>query len=324
MSKEKQLMSAIIADQPGDPEVMHLGEAPVPTPQNGKVLIEVKAAGVNRLDCLQRMGKYPVPPGASEILGLEIAGIRTDTGEPVCALLTGGGYAEFALADEALCLPIPDGFSFEEAAAIPETFFTVWNNIFNLGQHREGCHVLVHGGSSGIGTTAIQMVKAMGGHMIVTAGSDEKCQACLALGADHAINYKEEDFAEAVLKLTHGKGVDIVLDMVGGDYVMRNIQCMAPYGRHVNIAFLRGAKAEIKLPDIMQKRVQLTGSFLRSRPVEEKAAIAENLRTHIFPHLDSGAIRPKIYEIFDLKDAAKAHRLIESSAHIGKIVLRTA
>lgn len=321
MSNEKQFMKTIWQDAPGGPETLYLTDRPRPQPGPDEVLIAVKAAGLNRLDCLQRMGKYPVPEGASSILGLEVAGIVEDTGERVCALITGGGYAECAVADRALCLPIPDNMSFEEAACLPEAVFTVWNNIFGLGGFKSGQAVLVHGGSSGIGTTAIQMVKAMGGRVIVTAGSDDKCAACEKLGADLAINYKTRDFVKDVRDFTNGEGVQIILDMVGGDYVARNIECLSRFGRHVSIAFQRGAKFELSLPALMQKAGILTGSFLRSAPLAEKRALATEIRAHIWPLVAAGEIKPLIHAKMPLAEAAQAHQMMESGDHIGKIVL---
>jgi putative PIG3 family NAD(P)H quinone oxidoreductase len=321
MNAEKQFMKAIHFDQPGGPDVLKIIDVPKPSAAPGEVLIRVMAAGVNRLDCFQRQGNYPVPPGASPILGLEVAGIIEETGERVCALLGGGGYAGYAVAARALCLPIPDHVRFEEAAALPEGLFTVWDNIFNLGGFQKGQSVLIHGGGSGIGTTAIQMVKAMGGTVIVTAGSDEKCKSCMDLGADLAINYKTGDFVAQVLEFTKS-GVNIVLDMVGGDYVARNIECLAPHGRHVSIAFLQGAKVEISLPAIMRKSAILTGSFLRPRPLPEKIAIAEDIRRHVWPLVEDGTIKPLIFKEFPLKNAAEAHKIMENSQHTGKIVLQ--
>lgn len=298
---------------------LRLTRRSIPVPGPGEVLIKVVAAGINRPDILQRQGKYPPPPDVTDIPGLEIAGYRTDTGEAVCALLAGGGYAEYAAVPESLCLPVPARLSMTEAAALPETFFTVWNNVFVRGKLMAGETILIHGGASGIGTTAIQMAKAFGARVIVTAGSDDKCTACRALGADLAINYKTEDFVVAC----GPDSVDLVLDMVGGPYIARNIEALAPEGRHVSIAFQQGAKAEIPVPKIMQKRLILTGSTLRPRPVAEKAGLAKDLRTHIWPLIEAGKIRPVIFKTFLLTEAAAAHAALENGDHFGKIVLLT-
>jgi putative PIG3 family NAD(P)H quinone oxidoreductase len=299
-------------DLDGDRTV--LAEGPVPTPGPDEVLIKVAAAGVNRPDLVQRAVKYPPPPGASPIMGLEVAG-TLETGERVCALLAGGGYAEYAVAPRVQCLPIPEGLSFVEAAALPETYFTVWSNVFQRGGLKAGEKFLVHGGTSGIGTTAIQLAKAFGAVVYTTAGSDEKVAACRALGADVAINYREQDFVEVA------KGVNLILDMVGGDYTARNLKALAVDGRLVQIAFLRGSKLEIDLMPVMLKRLTLTGSTLRSRPVAEKGAIARELEQHVWPLLAAGRVKPVIYREFALAEVDLAHRLMESSAHIGKIVL---
>ncbi|MFU8789845.1 MAG: NAD(P)H-quinone oxidoreductase [Methylobacter sp.] len=305
-------------------------QRPIPVPSANQVLIKVAAAGVNRPDVMQRLGLYPPLAGASDIPGLEIAGtIETlgdrvsalKQGDRVCALVTGGGYAEYCLASAALCLPIPENLSFIQAAALPETFFTVWNNVFDRARLQPGETLLVHGGSSGIGTTAIQLGKAFGAKVIVTAGSTEKCEFCLQLGADAAINYKEQDFVEAVKQLTDHKGVDIILDMIGGDYLPRNLQCMADEARLVQIALQRGTKAELNLLPIMLKRLTLTGSTLRARDDGFKAAIAAELGNKVWPLLASGQIKPVIDSTFALSDAAQAHQLMESSRHIGKIIL---
>ncbi|MGA0593441.1 NAD(P)H-quinone oxidoreductase [Enterovirga sp. CN4-39] len=323
-------MTAIEITAPGAPEVLKPGSRPVPKPTEGEVLIEVHAAGINRPDVFQRKGHYDPPPGASDIPGLEIAGrvveIGPDVsdlkvGDEVCALVAGGGYAEFCTAPAAQCLPVPKGLSMIEAAALPETFFTVWSNVFDRGLLKSGETLLVHGGSSGIGTTAIQLAKAAGARVFTTAGSAEKCEACVKLGADRAINYREEDFAAVVKEATGGKGVDVVLDMVGGDYIPRSISVMAPDGRHVSIAFLRGSKAEIDFNRVMRNRLTLTGSTLRPRPIADKAAIAAKLREHVWPKLSDGSIRPLVHATFPLAEAAKGHALMESSQHIGKIVL---
>ncbi len=296
-------------------------ERSVPIAGPDEVLIRVRAAGVNRPDILQRLGHYPPPRGASDIPGLEVSGTDEKTGEEVCALLPGGGYAEYAVAHKSLCLPVPKGLDMTEAAALPECVFTVWNNLFTIGNLRPGETVLVHGGASGIGTTAIQMIRAFGGRAIVTAGSEDKCAACRKLGAGLAVNYKTGDFVEAVRDHTGGKGVDIVLDMVGGDYVPRNIECLAEGGRHVSIAFLNGAKSEIPIPAIMQKRLTLTGSTLRTQPVEEKAKLAAAIRANVWPKIMSGDIRPLIFRTFSLDEAMEAHKALDKGDHIGKIVL---
>jgi NADPH:quinone reductase len=316
----------------GGPEVLTPVERPMPVPSAGEVLIEVAAAGVNRPDVSQRQGKYPPPPGASDIPGLEIAGTIVQTagevgewraGDRVCALVSGGGYAEYCAAPAPQCLPVPRGFSDVEAAAIPETFFTVWTNVFERGRLTEGESFLVQGGSSGIGTTAIQLAHARGARVFATAGSAEKCAACERLGAERAINYHEEDFVAVVREATSGRGVDVILDMVGGDYVPRHIELLAANGRLVQIATLGGAKAQIFLPAIMQRRLTITGSTLRARSVVEKGAIAAALRASVWPLLDAGRVRPVVFRTFALNDAAEAHQLMESGAHIGKIVLTT-
>jgi NADPH:quinone reductase len=316
----------------GGPEVLTPVERPMPVPSAGEVLIEVAAAGVNRPDVSQRQGKYPPPPGASDIPGLEIAGTIVQTagevgkwraGDRVCALVSGGGYAEYCAAPAPQCLPVPRGFSDVEAAAIPETFFTVWTNVFERGRLTEGESFLVQGGSSGIGTTAIQLAHARGARVFATAGSAEKCAACERLGAERAINYHEEDFVAVVREATSGRGVDVILDMVGGEYVARHIELLAANGRLVQIATLGGAKAQIFLPAIMQRRLTITGSTLRARSVAEKGAIAAALHASVWPLLDAGRVRPVVFRTFALNDAAEAHQLMESGAHIGKIVLTT-
>ncbi|MDB5915839.1 MAG: qor1 [Massilia sp.] len=323
-------MRAIEITQPGPPDVLQLCERPMPSLEPGHVLIKVHAAGINRPDVLQRTGNYPVPKGASDLPGLEVAGeivggILTGSefkmGDRVCALVQGGGYAEYCSAALALCLPVPEGMSMLEAASLPETFFTVWSNVFDRAGLAEGETLLVQGGSSGIGVTAIQLAKALGHKVFATAGSDEKCRACEALGADRAINYKTEDFVEIVKLETGGKGVDVILDMVGGDYVPREISCLADDGRLVFIALLGGGKATVPLGQILIRRLTVTGSTLRPRPLSFKAKIAANLREHVWPLLESGAIKPVIYKTFPLEQAAQAHTLMESSSHVGKIVL---
>jgi NADPH2:quinone reductase len=323
-------MRAIEITQPGPPDVLQQCERPLPAVEPGHVLIKVHAAGINRPDVLQRTGNYPVPKGASDLPGLEVAGeiVGGDLagsdykiGDRVCALVQGGGYAEYCSAALALCLPVPTGMSMLEAASLPETFFTVWSNVFDRAGLAEGETLLVQGGSSGIGVTAIQLAKALGHKVFATAGSDEKCRACEALGADRAINYKTEDFVEIVKLETGGKGVDVILDMVGGDYVPREISCLADDGRLVFIALLGGGKATVPLGQILIRRLTVTGSTLRPRPLSFKAKIAANLRQHVWPLLEAGIIKPVIYKTFPLAQAAQAHTLMESSSHVGKIVL---
>ncbi len=302
----------------------------VPTPAAKQVLIKVAAAGVNRPDLMQRQGLYPPPPGASDIPGLEVAGTvqavgdsvsSLKPGEKVCALVTGGAYAEYCLASAALCLPLPEGFSFIQAAALPETFFTVWSNVFDRGHLQPGETLLVHGGSSGIGTTAIQLGKAFNAKVIVSAGSKAKCEFCLQLGADVAINYKEQDFVEEIKRLNDSKGVDVILDMIGGDYFPRHLKCLADEGRLVQIAVQNGPKTELNLLPVMLKRLTITGSTLRARDDAFKAAIAKQLLEKVWPLLSSGRIKPVIHSTFALTEAALAHQLMESSQHIGKIIL---
>ncbi|TVR61063.1 MAG: NAD(P)H-quinone oxidoreductase [Candidatus Competibacteraceae bacterium] len=325
------LMTAIEITEPGGPEKLRPTQRPVPQPAPGEVLIQVAAAGVNRPDCLQRQGGYPPPPGASDIPGLEVAGTVVALGagvdgwrigDPVCALLTGGGYAEYCVAPAPQCLPIPAGLSAQQAAALPETFFTVWSNVFDRARLQPGEILLVHGGASGIGTTAIQLAKALGSRVFATVGGSEKVQPCLALGAERAIDYREEDFVQVVKEITNNKGVDVILDMVGGDYVQRNLSALAVEGRLVFIAFLRGAKVELNLAPVMMKRLTITGSTLRARPVADKAPIAQALRETVWPLLENGAIRPLIDRVFPLTEAAAAHTLMESNRHIGKLLLR--
>ncbi|KAB7740888.1 zinc-binding dehydrogenase [Parvibaculum sedimenti] len=323
-------MKAIAITKPGGPEVLELREIARPEPRHGEILIRVEAAGVNRPDTIQRMGLYPPPPGAPDTPGLEVAGEVVATGpgvtlwkagDRVCALLGGGGYAEFATAHETHVLPIPKGFSAVEAAALPETFFTVWTNVFERGALKAGETFLIHGGTSGIGTTAIQLANCFGARVFATAGSAEKCAACLQLGAEAAINYREQDFVKETKALTGGRGVDVILDMVGGSYIARNIQSAAPDGRIVSIAFLQGSTAEVNFMPVMLKRLTLTGSTLRPRGIEEKAALARALRENVWPLIEAGRVRPRIDATFPLADAAKAHELMEKSTHIGKIVL---
>jgi len=310
--------------------VLNPAKRTIPTPSANQVLIKVAAAGVNRPDVMQRKGLYPSPPGASDIPGLEVTGTivslgdnvsHLHEGDRVCALVTGGGYAEYCLASAASCLPIPEGLSFTQAAALPETFFTVWSNIFDRAQLQPGETLLVHGGASGIGTTAIQLAKAFNAKVIVTTGSKTKCEFCLQLGSDAAINYKEQDFVDEIKRLTDNQGVDVILDMIGGDYFPRNLKCMADDARLVQIAIQNGPKAEINLLPVMLKRLTITGSTLRARDDAFKAAIASKLLEKVWPLLASGQIKPVIHSTFALTDAALAHQLMESSQHIGKIIL---
>jgi len=330
MPELPEIMRAIVATRPGGPEVLELQTRPRPNPSAGEILVKVEAAGVNRPDVLQRQGRYQPPPGASDVLGLEAAGevvalgpsaSRHVLGARVTALVPGGGYAEYCVAHESNALPIPPGLTAVEAAAIPETYFTVWTNVFERGALKAGETLLVHGGSSGIGTTAIQLAKAFGARVVATAGSDEKVRACVALGADLAVNYRTEDFVLATLAATDGKGADVVLDMVGGDYVARNHAAAALDGRIVQIAFLRGQKAEIDLHVVMAKRLYHTGSTLRPRSAAEKAVIAEALHAKVWPLLAKGRCKPVVDSVFPLAEAAAAHRRIENPAHVGKIVL---
>ncbi|HYB56609.1 MAG TPA: NAD(P)H-quinone oxidoreductase [Alphaproteobacteria bacterium] len=323
-------MTAIEIKAFGAPEALVPARRPLPVPGAGELLVKVTAAGVNRPDVLQRQGLYNPPPGASDIPGLEIAGTVAALGagvtgwrlgDKVLALLAGGGYAEYAVAPLPQCLPVPKGLDMVEAAALPETFFTVWTNVFERGRLRTSESFLVHGGASGIGTTAIQLAKARGARVFASAGGAAKCQACERLGAEMCVDYKSEDFVEALMKATGGKGVDVILDMVGGDYTARNLTLSAPGGRVVQIAFLRGAKVEIDLAPLMLKRLTLTGSTLRARAVEEKGRIAAALLKEVWPLIEAGKVKPVIFKSFPLKDAAQAHRLMESNAHIGKIML---
>lgn len=323
-----QSMKCIEISRPGGPEVLITAQRQLPTPNLGQVLIKVAAAGINRPDVFQRQGGYPPPPGASDLPGLEVAGeivacgndVKTlKSGDQVCALLGGGGYAEYALADASLCLAVPAGLSLIEAAALPETAFTVWHNVFERAALQRGEVFLVHGGTSGIGTIAIQMAKAFGARVFATAGSAEKCQTCLELGAEQAFNYHEEDFVSGIKDVS--KGADVILDMVGGDYVQKNIHAAAFQGRIVSIAFLRGSKVEVDLMQMMLKQLILTGSTLRSQPLANKAGIAAALSARVWPLLGSGAIRPIIHSTFPFDEVADAHRLMESNAHIGKLLL---
>lgn len=323
-------MTAIEIAEPGTADVLIPIKCPLPKPGYEEVLIKVAAAGINRPDIMQRKGLYPPPPGASEIPGLEVAGTIVKCGEnvqtlaigdSVCALLTGGGYAEYCLASAGICLPIPEGLDIIQAAALPETFFTVWNNVFKRGSLTEGEKFLVHGGSSGIGTTAIQLAATAGATVFTTAGSDEKCAFCCELGAKTAINYRKQDFTQVIKAKTGNVGVNLILDIVGGDYLNRNLSCLAPDGRLVQIALQKGPKTEINLVPIMLKRLKLTGSTLRPRSVDEKVILAESLRSNVWPLLEAGSVRPIIHTTFPLDEAAQAHKLMESSEHIGKIVL---
>jgi putative PIG3 family NAD(P)H quinone oxidoreductase len=323
-------MTAVAISAPGGPEMLQPATRPVPQPGAGEVLIRVAAAGVNRPDVLQRMGFYPRPPGASDLPGLEVAGTVVAVGpgsdpemlgQAVCALVAGGGYAEFCVAPTGSCLPVPRGFSMAEAAALPETVFTVWHNLFERGYVREGETVLVHGGTSGIGTTAIGLCNLFGVEVIVTCGSAEKCAAARALGATHAVDYSSEDYVEAVKTVTGGAGVHAVLDMVGGDYVPRNLDCLADDGRHISIAFQRGARVEIDISQVMRRRLTLTGSTLRARSAEFKALLADEIGRTLWPRLAEGAWKPAMDQSFPLTDAAAAHARMQAGAHVGKIVL---
>jgi NADPH2:quinone reductase len=322
-------MRCVEIKTPGGPEVLVAATRPVPVPKAGEVLIAVRAAGVNRPDIMQRIGMYPPPPGAPDLPGLEVSGIVVAHGEGVaapaigtgvCALIAGGGYAEYATAPASSCLPIPEGIDFEGAAGLPETFFTVWHNVFERGALKAGEVFLVHGGTSGIGTTAIQMARAFGARVIATAGSDEKCEACKELGADMAVNYRTQDFA-AVIKESPFKGVDVILDMVAGDYTPRNLSCLKPDGRLVLIALLNGPKTSIDLVPFLLKRVHLTGSTLRARDNAFKGALADALKVKVWPMLAAGLVRPIIDKTYPLAEAAEAHRRMEASLHVGKIIL---
>jgi NADPH2:quinone reductase len=324
-------MQVVEISRPGGPEVLQPARRPVPRPGSGEVLIQVAAAGVNRPDCLQRAGAYAPPPGASDLPGLEVAGTivaagdrvtQWRVGDSVCALTPGGGYAEYCLTPSGQCLPVPAGLSLPEAASLPETFFTVWINVFERARLAPGETLLVQGGSSGIGVTAIQMAHAFGHRVFATAGSAEKCAACERLGAERGINYRTEDFVEAVKQLTGGKGVDVILDMVGGDYVPREIKALATDGRLSIIAFLGGTRATLDMGDILYRRLTITGSTLRPRTVEYKTAVAGALRERVWPLIEAGKIRPVIHRVFRLDQARDAHALMESSVHVGKIILQ--
>jgi len=323
-------MNCVVLDGFGGPEVLKPGRRPVPSIGAEEVLIKVAAAGINRPDVLQRQGNYTPPPGASDLPGLEVAGTIVAVGSGVrdwkvgdqaMALIAGGGYAEYCAAPAPQCLPVPKGFSMVEAAAVPETFFTVWTNVFDRGRLKAGETFLVHGGSSGIGTTAIQLAHAFGAKVITTVGSADKAEACRKLGADVAVNYNEQDFVKEVMAATGDKGVDLILDMVGGDYTNRNLACLAVEGRLVQIAHVKGAKVEINLNQVMMKRQTITGSTLRPRSVAQKGEIAEELKREVLPLLEAGKVKPVIYRTLKLAEAAEGHRLMESSTHIGKIVL---
>jgi NADPH:quinone reductase len=326
-------MQAVEISAFGAPEVLRLTERPVPVPGAGELLIRVRASGVNRPDVLQRSGAYPPPPGASDLPGLEVAGeIESGdaaamlasgfkVGDRVCALVAGGGYAEYCVAPVGQCLPVPAGFDDVQAASLPETFFTVWSNVFDRARLQAGETLLIQGGTSGIGVTAIQLAKALGARVIATAGSDEKCTACVALGADHAINYKTQDFSAVARELTDGKGVDVVLDMVAGGYVAREVECLAEDGRLVIIAVQGGVKAEFNAGLVLRRRLVITGSTLRPRPLAFKTAIAAALRERVWPLLEQARVKPVIHSVFDATRAAEAHALMETNQHVGKIVL---
>ena len=329
----ERLMRAVEISSFGAPDVLRLGQRPVPQPGVGELLIRVAASGINRPDVLQRGGHYAPPPGASDLPGLEVAGVieAGDTqamasaglkvGDRVCALVAGGGYAQWCVAPVGQCLPVPAGLNDIEAASLPETFFTVWSNVFDRGRLQAGEFLLVQGGSSGIGVTAIQLARAWGATVIVTAGSDEKCAACIELGASHAINYKTQDFVAEVQRITNGCGADVVLDMVAGDYVAREVECLAEDGRLVIIAVQGGVKSSFNAGLVLRRRLTITGSTLRPRSVEFKTAIAQSLRSQVWPLIEQGKVRPVIYQTFDAGDAAAAHALMESNQHTGKIVL---
>ena len=323
-------MLAIEISAPGGPDVLVPAERPMPSIAVGDVLIKVVAAGVNRPDVSQRMGRYPPPPGASDIPGLEIAGtiqaVGADVkgwrvGDDVCALVSGGGYAEYCAAPAPQCLPVPGGIDLVHAAAIPETTFTVWTNVFERGRLKKGESILVHGGSSGIGTTAIQLANTFGARVFATAGTAEKCAACESLGAERAINYRDADFVAAVREFTGGKGVDVILDMVGAEYLQRNLDALAMEGRLVHIGQLGGAKTQINLTPVLRNRLTITGSTLRARSVSEKGAIANAVHENVWPLFESGVVRVLVHQTFPLTNAAEAHRVMESSTHIGKLVL---
>jgi NADPH2:quinone reductase len=327
------VMQAVEISAFGGPQVLRLAERPLPVAGEGELLLRVAASGVNRPDVLQRTGAYPPPPGASDLPGLEVAGVVVSgderamaqagirVGDRVCALVAGGGYAEYCVAPVGQCLPVPQGFSDVQAAALPETFFTVWSNVFDRARLQAGDTLLIQGGSSGIGVTAVALAKAFGATVIVTAGSDDKCRACLELGADHAINYRTQDFAAVARELTGGQGVNVILDMVAGDYVAREVECLAEDGRLVIIAVQGGVQSGFNAGLVLRRRLLITGSTLRPRPVAFKAAIAQSLRERVWPLLEAGRVRPVIHSVFPAAQAAQAHELMESNQHIGKIVL---
>ncbi|MGE0705601.1 MAG: NAD(P)H-quinone oxidoreductase [Vicinamibacterales bacterium] len=323
-------MLAIEISEPGPPDVLRAAERPTPAPGPDDVLIKVAAAGVNRPDIAQRQGKYPPPPGASDIPGLEVSGTiervgqavtAWRAGDAVCALVSGGGYAEYCVAPAAQCLPVPAGVDLVAAAGLPETTFTVWNNVFDRGRLEAGESLLVHGGSSGIGTMAIQLARARGARVLATAGSRAKCEACVELGAERAINYRDEDFVAVVHDVTRGQGVDVILDIVGAAYLQRNLESLAIEGRLVHIGQLGGARTEISLAPLLRRRLTITASTLRPRSVAEKGAIAQAVREHVWPLVESGAVRVPVHATFDLRDAAEAHRVMEASSHVGKLLL---
>jgi NADPH:quinone reductase len=333
MPQPPATMTAIGISRPGGPEVLQAVERPIPEPAAGEVLVRVEAAGVNRPDIMQRLGKYPPPPGASDIPGLEIAGTivgvapgvsRWQAGDRICALVAGGGYAEYCAAPAVQCLPIPQGMDALAAGGIPETFFTVWTNVFERGRLAAGERLLVHGGASGIGTTALQLGRAFGAVVFATAGSDEKCDACRSLGAAVAINYRTQDFLDVVRAETSGAGVDVILDIVGAGYLARNLGCLATNGRLVQIGLMGGATAEINLRPVLDRRLTITGSTLRARSVAEKGALAREVERHVWPLLAAGRVAPIIDRVFPLRAAAEAHRRLESGEHVGKIVLAVA
>jgi len=325
-----QTMQVVEISEPGGAEVLVIGTRQIPDPKDHEVLIKVESAGLNRADVMQRNGNYPPPPGASDILGLEVSGTVAkvgsevsdySVGDEVCALLAGGGYAEYCVAPATSCLPVPTGMSVVDAGALPETFFTVWANLFMRGKLKAGERCLIHGGTSGIGSTAIQLAKAFGAEVIVTAGSDEKCAACVDFGATAAINYRTSDFVDEIKTQTNGKGVNLILDIISGEYVAKNIKCLADEGRMVIIATQGGFRAQINVLPIMTKRLMITGSTLRPRTVEQKAAIADELRTNAWPLLNEGKIKPIIDSVFTMDEVRAAHQRIESGSHIGKILL---
>lgn len=325
-----ETMTAIEISEPGPPEALRPAVRPTPRPGSGEVLVHVAAAGINRADVMQREGRYPPPPGASDIPGLEVAGAIVEVGrgvadvavgDEVCTIVSGGGYAEYCVVPAPQCLPIPPSVSLRDAAALPEAYMTVWTNVFERGRLAAGETLLVHGGSSGIGTAAIPLAKLRGARVFATAGSDEKCTACTALGADLAINYREQDFLEVVREATGGRGADVILDMVGGAYLQRNVDSLALEGRLVIIALMEGAEAELNLAAVMSKRLTVTGSTLRARRVDQKAALARAVRQEVWPHLASGELRPMVHATYSLADASEAHRVMQSSRHIGKLLL---